>query len=896
MYHSYNFDFSVWEMYGAFLYGGTLVVVPKMTARDPVEFRRLLRDEGVTVLNQTPQAFYQLAEVEEAVSVPDGGGHELAVRMVIFGGEALSPARLKSWKAFYPSCALINMYGITETTVHVTYKEIGDEEIASNLSNIGTVIPTLSSYVMNAGQRLVPIGVSGELCVGGAGVARGYLNRPELSAARFVENPYVPGERLYRSGDLVRRLPSGDMEYLGRIDHQVKIRGFRIELDEIKNRMLAVDGVVDALVLDKTGPSGGKFLAAYYTCRGEVGAALLKDSLHAWLPDYMVPSYFIKLDAFPLTPNGKVDRRRLPDIDAAESTAGEFVEASDDRERTMAQIWKEILKRDRVGAADNFFEIGGDSILAMQVVAKANQAGIFITVRDVFQFQTVRAIVAQAASEAASGAAAFADQGPVTGPSPLTAIQERFFQTTTAAPAYYNQAFLLDVREELDVFALAGALQAVVDHHDVLRSRFVADEDGTLQQEFLPPGTGVSFDLQDLSGLDPESRLKQVYEFGAAAQASFDLSSGPLLKAVLMSFGAAEHRLFIAAHHLIVDGVSWRLIMQDLGGAYGAARAGALTVLPPKTVSYQRWALAARTRAADLARDLEAPSGALSLEHWRAIAAVPVGRIPRDGDGLGRNRYGSARTVSAALDPEETAALLTELPKNQRVAVNEAIAAAVVRAFAAASGTAGSGTDHLRVDLEGHGREQETLGLDVGRTVGWFTAVYPAALDAAPNGDWGELLAAVKEGMRKAAERSFEYGLLAYLAPEGEARRVCRSIEPAELIFNYLGQFASSMEALSANMTMSAEPIAPTSAPENERTHAFEINALVMADRLTLDIIYSSSLHAETTVRGLADRIIGGLRELIAYSRSGGETRYTPSDFAAADLDADDLAAILKNL
>lgn len=893
LYHSYNFDFSVWEMYGAFLYGGTLVVVPKMTARDPAEFRRLLRDEKVTVLNQTPQAFYQLAEVEEAA--PD---HDLSVRTVIFGGEALSPARLKSWKASYRACKLINMYGITETTVHVTYKEIGDQEIQTNLSNIGTVIPTLSSYVMNAGLRLVPVGVPGELCVGGAGVARGYLNRPELSSSRFVENPYKREERLYRSGDLVRRLPSGDMEYLGRIDHQVKIRGFRIELDEIKNRLLQVDGVVDALVMDKTGPSGGKFLCAYYTCKGEVGAALLKERLHAWLPDYMVPSYFIKLDAFPLTANGKVDRRRLPDIDAAESTTGEYVEASDDRERRMAEIWKEILKRERVGAADNFFEIGGDSILAMQVVAKANQAGIFITVRDVFQYQTVRDIVAHAAQEASLAGVDFADQGPVTGSSPLTAIQERFFQTETAAPAYYNQAFLLDVREELDVFALAGALQAVVDHHDVLRSRFVQNEDGApwgaFKQEFLPPGTGVSFDIQDISGLNAQARRARVYALGAAAQASFDLATGPLIKAVLMSFGAAEHQLFIAAHHLIVDGVSWRVIMQDLGIAYGAARAGSLTVLPPKTVSYRRWAELSRERARARAEEL-AVSDADGLAYWKALVATPVARVQRDGNGGGngawQNRYGSVRTLTAALDAEETAVLLTELPKAQRVAVNEAVAAAVARAFLERTGASS-----LRVDLEGHGRDQEPLGLDVSRTVGWFTAVYPAALEVPPGAPWGELLASVKEALRKAAERGFEYGLLSYLAPEGEARRVCRSIEPAELLFNYLGQFASSMDALSANMTMSADPIAPVSAPENERPHAFEINAIVMADRLSLDLLYSTELHAEATARGLLDDIVRGLRELVAFARSGEETRYAPSDFAAADLDAEDLAAILKNL
>jgi amino acid adenylation domain-containing protein len=312
MYHSYNFDFSVWEMYGALLYGGRLVVVPKMTARDPKKFRNLLSREKVTILNQTPQAFYQLVEVEQKKTV-----HDLDVRLVIFGGEALSPIKLKFWKESFPRTKLINMYGITETTVHVTYKEIGDEEIRTNVSNIGKVIPTLSSYVLNRNGQLLPVSAPGELYVGGAGVARGYLNRPELTTERFVANPHKPGERLYRSGDLVRLLPSGEMEYLGRIDHQVKIRGFRIELDEIQNRIIAFDGVKDALVLDRPGPWGEKVLCVYFTTGKEISVSTLRDDLSRWLPDYMVPSFFFPLEKLPLTANGKVDRRKLPDISEA---------------------------------------------------------------------------------------------------------------------------------------------------------------------------------------------------------------------------------------------------------------------------------------------------------------------------------------------------------------------------------------------------------------------------------------------------------------------------------------------------------------------------------------------------------------------------------------------------
>ncbi|MCP4148493.1 MAG: amino acid adenylation domain-containing protein, partial [bacterium] len=316
MFHSYGFDFSVWEMYGALLYGGKLVVVPKNLLRDPALFLELLREEEVTVLNQTPTAFYQLIE-EESAAV----GTALKLRYIIFGGEALNPARLREWKEKYPETRLINMYGITETTVHVTFKEIGKEEIEKGRSCIGTPIPTLSTYIMNEDLKLLPVGVPGELCVGGKGVCRGYLNRPELTAEVFVNNPYKPGERLYRSGDLaVLTGMDGQMEYEGRIDHQVKIRGFRVELGEIEARLLKLEGVKEALVTVYDSMEPGtvgdkdetKYICAYIVSDSGMSVADLTAGLARTLPDYMIPSQFVELEKIPLTPTGKVDRRALP--------------------------------------------------------------------------------------------------------------------------------------------------------------------------------------------------------------------------------------------------------------------------------------------------------------------------------------------------------------------------------------------------------------------------------------------------------------------------------------------------------------------------------------------------------------------------------------------------------
>ena len=310
MFHSYCFDFSVWEMYGALLYGGKLVIVPSMTTRDFYKYLELLRREKVTVLNQTPSAFYNLMNLELQKKESD-----LALRYIIFGGEALNPNMLHEWKEKYKDTKIINMYGITETTVHVTYKEIEVLDIKNGISNIGKPIPTLTTYIMDKNLKLQPIGVPGELCVGGEGVARGYLNKEDLTKERFIDNPHINGERIYRSGDLARLLQTGELEYLGRIDNQVKIRGFRIELGEIENRLLKHENIKEVVVFAKDNANKEKYLCAYVVSEVPIDTLDLKAYLGLSLPEYMIPSFITQIDKMPLTSNGKLDRKALPEPD-----------------------------------------------------------------------------------------------------------------------------------------------------------------------------------------------------------------------------------------------------------------------------------------------------------------------------------------------------------------------------------------------------------------------------------------------------------------------------------------------------------------------------------------------------------------------------------------------------
>lgn len=367
MFHYYGFDFSVWEMYGALLYGGKLIVVPQELTRNPADFLELLVRERVTVLNQTPTFFSNLMQ-ESLKQVPK----ELALRYVIFGGEALYPIQLKPWKQAYPEVKLINMYGITETTVHVTFKEITEREIEENVCNIGIPIPTTTTYIMDSKLRLLPVGVSGEICVGGDGVSRGYLNREELTATKFVQNPYKPQERIYRSGDLGKLLPNGEMIHLGRMDSQVKIRGFRVELGEIQNQLLKHTDVSEAVVVAKKLRSDDLEIVAYVIqTNSNITVKELKNYLSQTLPYFMVPSVFVFLDKIPITSNGKVDYRKLPAPDISNLDKDRnFVAPRDFLEMQLVQIWEDILQVHPIGVRDNFFALGGHSLLAVKLMAR----------------------------------------------------------------------------------------------------------------------------------------------------------------------------------------------------------------------------------------------------------------------------------------------------------------------------------------------------------------------------------------------------------------------------------------------------------------------------------------------------------------------------------------------
>ncbi|AFZ09438.1 amino acid adenylation domain protein [Oscillatoria nigro-viridis PCC 7112] len=889
LFHSYAFDFSVWEIWGALVYGGRLAIVPYSVSRSPQDFYSLLCKEKVTVLNQTPSAFYQLIKTEESVGI----GENLSLRLVIFGGEALDLQSLKPWFDRHGDRhpQLVNMYGITETTVHVTYRPLTAADLSKNASLIGRPIPDLQVYLLDRNCQPVPIGIPGEIYVGGAGVARGYLDRSELTADRFIPNPFNDSlkARLYKSGDLARYLPNGDIEYLGRIDHQVKVRGFRIELGEIEAALGQHPDVARAVVVVREDVPSDQRLVAYIIANSatqnkhSILIRELRCFLKEKLPEYMIPAAFVTLETLPLTNNGKVDRKALPAPDRDRPELEEaFAAPSTAIEKILAEIWAQVLGLEQVGIDDNFFELGGDSILSIQVISQANRAGLRLTPKQLFQHQTI----AQLAAVADTAETPQSEQGLITGEVPLTPIQHWFFEQNLSDPHHWNQAVLLELRQPLEPALIESVLQELLKHHDALRLRFARGEFGW-QQAISHPEKVAPLTCIDLSPLPPEEREAAFQTAATQLQGSLNLSEGPLLRAALFDFGKHQpNRLLLVIHHLAVDGVSWRILIEDFQTAYGQISRGETVALPPKTTSFKQWA----ERLHEWARSPELQA---EFDYWFALSHQPISRLPVDFPNAG-NLVASEKTVSVALSVEETKLLLQEVPAAYRTQINDVLLTALAQAF-----ERWTGNNSLLLDLEGHGREDIFEGVDLSRTIGWFTAVFPVLLNLEKPAEIGAAIKSVKEQLRAVPNRGIGCGVLRYL--NREIAEKLHKLPQAEVSFNYLGQFDQVLPKSSLLM-LSSEPSGSIRSPRGNRRYLLEINGFIASGKLQLDWTYSESIHRRESIENLAAGFIESLRSLIQYCQSPDAGGCTPSDFAEfkwsqwSQDDLDNITAILGDM
>jgi iturin family lipopeptide synthetase B len=585
MFHSHSFDFSVWEMYGALLFGGKVVIIPKIQAQDTVRYHQELKKQSVTVLNQTPSAFYSLSQLEM-----EQENRELVLKYVIFGGEALNPAKLSRWKTRYPGTRLINMYGITETTVHVTYKEITEREIREEAGNIGQPIPTLSMNVMDKQLRLQPIGIPGELCVGGAGVARGYLNKVEQTHRKYRENPNAPGEKLYLSGDMGKQQENGDTIYMGRLDHQVQLRGFRIEPGEIETRLLEHPRVKEAVVIIRRDDNTDNYLCAYYVSPEAIEPEELRDCLAAALPEYMIPSHFVLMGSIPLTPNGKVDKEKLPEPSKT-GIRETYIAPTTETEKKLARIFAEVLTVDAgyIGLDDSFFEMGGHSLKATTLVLNIHKEfDVKVPLSEVFIAPTVRGLTAYIENtakehfvsiEPAKKAAAY----------PLSSAQARqyFLQQLEPESTGYNMSAVVRLEGELDKGRIENTFRHLIQRHESFRTTFETEDNRTLQK--IHDSARMELEYYDLTvdgnrdtetvNADNESIIREFIR-------PFDLSRAPLLRAGLVKTGKNTHHLMVDMHHIISDGASIGILLKEFAALYGNEQ---LPLLKLQYKDYSQW-------------------------------------------------------------------------------------------------------------------------------------------------------------------------------------------------------------------------------------------------------------------------------------------------------------------
>ncbi|WP_066382131.1 non-ribosomal peptide synthetase [Anabaena sp. CA = ATCC 33047] len=868
-----SFDASTLEIWPCLLNGAKLVLMPSQKP-SLEELGEIIQRYQVSILWLTASLFHLMVDERLSDLQP--------VRQLMSGGDVLSVAHVQKVVQELKNCKFLNGYGPTENTVFTTCFPVTPDTQLEKSIPIGRVIGNTQVYILDSNLQPVPVGVWGEMCVGGAGLARGYWNRPGLNQQKFIPNPFghPESDRLYKTGDLVRYLPDGNIEFFSRIDNQVKIRGFRIELAEIEVVLTQHPQVRDAVVIAREDKPGSKSLAAYLIPEGtQPTSSELRAFLKQKLPDYMVPASFTVMAALPITPNGKVDRRALPVPEFELNDSNSLVAPRTDNEKILLQIWQDVLLLKQVCIHDNFFELGGDSIIGIQIIARANQAGLKLTPKQLFQHQTI----AELAAVAVTNTTQKAEQGLVTGNVPLTPIQHWFFERNLAEPHHFNQSVLLEVPPHIKPELLEQALQKLLYHHDALRLRYV--QQATQWQQYNSDVCDdLSLAIADLSHLAPAAQTKAIESQAEEIQRSLNLADGPLMRVLLFNLGeSSPSRLLIVIHHLAVDGISWRILLEDLSQAYKQLDSGNHIQLPAKTTSFKDWAIRLQNYAAD-------PELHREIDYWLDSMQFAVAPLPLDFPATASaNTVGSSRTVSVSLSIEQTRALLQDVPVAYNTQINDVLLTALVESFAQ-----WTGYDSLLIELEGHGREDLFTDVDLSRTVGWFTSIFPVCLKAGLHHP-GEALKSVKEQLRHIPNRGIGYGILRYLSRDAAINQQLGLLPQAQVSFNYLGQFDQTHLA-SLGWKYAQESSGSIHSPKGQRRHLLNVNGLVIEGRLQLEWKYSSAFHHQSTVENLANNYVKTLEAIIDHCLSTEAGGYTPSDFPEVNLSQEALDELLAEI
>lgn len=814
-----------------------------------------IRQQGVTHLQCTP-SFAQELITSSAGQVAIGRLEKLLV-----GGEALSP----SLAADIFKCGrdrIFNMYGPTETTIWSTVKALEPNEYIT----IGGPIANTQIYILSPENELVPIGVTGELCIGGDGVTAGYLNRASLTKEKFVDNPFDIGKLMYRTGDLARWLPEGEIECLGRIDNQIKLRGHRIELGEIENALSAHEAIQNAVVIVKEQGEGKQLLAYYVPVRTEdLQPVALKIFLQKSLPDYMIPSLFIPIEQIPLTLNGKVNRKVLEQQEIVYGGDKEYRAPDNEVEKNLVRIWKEVLGLDKIGVSDNFFELGGDSIKSIQVISKANQMNIHLTTRQLFEYQTIEKLAPHSLLKRIHEEPAI-----LTGAVGLTPVQHYYFSLNHPKLSHFNHAVLLEIDKNISTEQLKFAFAKIYAQHDAFQLRF-KKEGQHWQQQFsadpLPPNFLESYDLRSVAAGALDTTIANLSE---GLHASLDIADGPLMRVghLLLGEGQSNHRLMITIHHLVIDGVSWRILISDLLRLLKTPD----SVLPAKNTSYQYW-------SASLSRYAFEDEIKKEQTYWlkQADACQPLPKLLDVQKPLEK-----ADRVFARIDASLYQQLITVCNQAYHTQINDLIISALYLSY-----RKWSGREVMPVYMEGHGREELFEDVDISRTTGWFTSIFPVLIDVPATEDLPSYIKTVKTILRAIPNKGIGYGVLKYLTGQEELRDAA----VPELMFNYLGDLSLPPEAAGL-LAVADEPFGNMVAAEN-RSEDILVNGLVSKEGLNFEFKADYALKDGLKLEKFAALFEQQLKAVIAHCASPSNFGFTPSDFPLLNWDQAELDKFL---
>jgi amino acid adenylation domain-containing protein/non-ribosomal peptide synthase protein (TIGR01720 family) len=867
-----TFDISVWQLLAGLLAGGRVRIVSREVAADPNLLFPLAAGEGVTVVEVVPSLLRAALDSWDAL---ERGPRLDTLRWLLVTGEAMPADLCRRWFHREPAIPVLNAFGPTECSDDVTHAVLTAEDGATGPAQrrvpIGRAVRNTSLYVLGDDLGAVPRGAIGELYVGGTGVGRGYLGDPGKTSTSFLPDPFAAGgSRMYRTGDRVVWRPDGQLEFVERRDHQVKLRGHRIELGEVEAAMRALPQVRDAAAT-VLGTGGRQQLAGYLVPTGTAGTdpETLREQLGAVLPEYMVPSVLVTLDALPLTAHGKVDRKALPEPEQSHAArAGASREPQTPQEELICRLFAEALGLPVIGPDDNFFDLGGDSIISIQVSSRIGREGLLATPQQIFRLKTPAAIAAAAVPVEQSSLPRPEDGVGEVEPPPVTAQLREDLALLPAdglpeAARRYGQYVVVEVPPEVDTDRLGFALQAVLDHHDALRMQVTVPAAGQWVMETLPPGSVKAADVL------AEATAAPVPDLAAAAQARMDPERGIVTQVVLVrGADGSPDRLLWLVNHLCVDGVSWRVLVPDLREAWECAAAGRDITLAGVGTSYRQWCRTLGENARSSARLAEFPAWLEQVRDPAPLAGRPLDPL--------RDTYATGHSLRLVLPAQLTAALLSAAPAALGTTVNDVLLTALGIAVADWRRRRGEPAADVLVELEGHGREP-IADEDLARTVGWFTSVSPVRVELpadATAADWDDLWAGGAELGRLAARshaapgRGLGYGLLRYL--NAQTQSPLARFAPPELGLNYLGRFTAGAGTGAWRLDGDGAVISTATSPDMPLRHVLAVTP-VTEDRpdgphLTADWLWAGELFGDADAEDIAHTWFRALRALIVHS------------------------------